>query len=137
MQIQELLEEARASFGAQRVYAEPYEKNGITVIPAASVRGGGGGGFEGEEKKGGGFGLMARPTGAWVIEGNEVEWKSTLDVNKVALGAELVLAIGLLRLLTPRTIRLALPDALRRVPFRPRKRRPLFLRAIPRHVPFA
>ncbi len=28
----------------RRVYGEPYEADGITIIPAAAVRGGGGGG---------------------------------------------------------------------------------------------
>jgi uncharacterized spore protein YtfJ len=102
MRVEELLENAREAIGAlqgKRVYGEPYEKNGLTVIPAATVRGGGGGGGgggEGPEGKGhgsgggGGFGLVARPVGAWVIKGDEVTWKPALDLNRVILGGQLV-----------------------------------------------
>ena len=55
----------------RRVFAEPYERNGTTVIAAAKVRGGGGGGGghdkDAQEGEGGGFGLAARPAGAYVI----------------------------------------------------------------------
>ncbi len=111
MKVEELLENAREALQAlegKRVYAEPYEKNGLTVIPAATVRGGGGGGGgggEGPEGKGhgsgggGGFGLVARPVGAWVIRGDEVTWKPALDLNRVILGSQLatiavVLVVG-------------------------------------------
>ena len=102
MKAEELLENARQaieSIQGKRVYAEPYERNGVTVIPAATVRGGGGGGGgggEGPDGKGhgsgggGGFGLVARPTGAWVITGDEVAWKPALDLNRAILGGQLV-----------------------------------------------
>ena len=38
-----------------RVYGEPYEKNGVTLIPAAKMAGGGGAGG-GEDPSGGGSG---------------------------------------------------------------------------------
>jgi hypothetical protein len=44
-----------------RVFAEPYEKDGVTVIAAATVAGGAGGGGghdeRGQEGEGGGFGV--------------------------------------------------------------------------------
>ena len=49
MELQELISGARDAVSVKRVYGEPYEKNGLTVIPAATVRGGGGGGM-GETK---------------------------------------------------------------------------------------
>jgi hypothetical protein len=65
MKINELVESAKDSLTVTRVYGEPYEKNGVTVIPAASVAGGGGGGGghdnDGQEGEGGGFGLSAKP----------------------------------------------------------------------------
>ena len=90
----------------KRVFGEPYEKNGVTVIPAASVLGGGGGG-EGEGPQGdgtgtgsgSGFGLAARPAGAYVIRGDEVSWQPAIDVNRIAAG---VLAFLTLRLLLTR-----------------------------------
>ncbi len=84
----------------KRVYGEPYEKDGLTVIPAASVHagGGGGGGRQGEEQSGsgGGFGVRARPSGAWIIEGDKVTWKPAVDVNRVVLGGQIVMAVALL-----------------------------------------
>ena len=42
--IEELMEEVSDKIGAKRVYAEPYEKDGLTVIAAAALTGGAGGG---------------------------------------------------------------------------------------------
>jgi uncharacterized spore protein YtfJ len=69
MEVQEVLAQARDGMSVKRVFGEPYEKNGVTVIPAARVQGGaGGGGGEGPEGQGrgsgSGFGLAARPVGA-------------------------------------------------------------------------
>ena len=84
----------------KRVYGDPYEKNGLTVIPAATLQGGGGGGGgrQGDESSGsgGGFGVRARPSGAWIIEGDKVTWKPAVDANKVVLGGQLVTLIALL-----------------------------------------
>jgi uncharacterized spore protein YtfJ len=44
MTVTEVFNAARDSITVKRVYAEPYEKDGVTVIPAALVAGGGGGG---------------------------------------------------------------------------------------------
>lgn len=142
MQVQELLDEARAAIEAKRVYGEPIVKNGVTVIPAAAVRGGGGGGVghdnEGDEGGGGGFGLTARPAGAWVIEGNQVEWKAASDVNRIIIGAELVAALALVRALRPRATRFGW----RRKPHLPTFRvapslRPRALKLRARALPFA
>ena len=66
MQVEELVSGARDVMSVKRVYGEPYEKNGLAVIPAATVRGGGGGGTGenegGESGGGGGFGMIARPS---------------------------------------------------------------------------
>ncbi len=43
MDAKETIDAARESLTVRRVYGEPYERNGVTVIPAASVQGGGGG----------------------------------------------------------------------------------------------
>ena len=84
----------------RRVYGEPYEKNGVTVIPAAKVRGGGGGGSsdatDADAGGGGGFGVDARPVGAFVIKGEDVTWVPALDVNRIIFGAQIVLIVALL-----------------------------------------
>ena len=94
----------------KRVYGDPFDKNGLTVIPAAAVRGGGGGGEgrrgEGETGTGGGFGMTARPVGAWIIEDDEVTWKPAVDVNKIILGGQVVALAAVLvvgRVLRERT----------------------------------
>ena len=93
MDVQELIAEARDAMTARRVYGDPYEREGVTVIPAAVVRGGSGGGTgrsdEGEGG-GGGFGLAARPVGAWVITDEGVTWKPAPDVNRIVLGGQLI-----------------------------------------------
>ncbi|HEY6963196.1 MAG TPA: hypothetical protein VI408_15000 [Gaiellaceae bacterium] len=95
MDLKTLLTEARESVGAHHEYGDPYERNGVTVIPVSSVRGGGGGGLDHDANGGGGFGVMARPAGAWVIRGDHVTWKPAFDPVRVAVGAELVALLAL------------------------------------------
>ena len=49
--VEEILSEARDTLTVRRVYGEPIVHNGVTIVPAAAVRGGGGGG-EGEPGEG-------------------------------------------------------------------------------------
>lgn len=92
MALSDLVTSLRDSLTVGRVFGEPYERDGVTVIPAADVRGGAGGGAgtkeqTAEEGEGGGLGLIARPAGAFVIKDGEVTWHPAVDVNRiVALG---------------------------------------------------
>lgn len=100
MEVTKMLETTRSMFGADRVFGQPYEVNGVTIIPAAKVSGGGGGGGDespagagddGERGGGAGFGINARPAGALVIAADgSVKWKIPFDLNKVILGGQLV-----------------------------------------------
>jgi uncharacterized spore protein YtfJ len=93
MDVQETIATARDSITVRRVYGEPYEKNGLAVIPAAAVLGGAGGGSgeEGERTGGGaGFGVRARPVGAYVVRGDRVSWQPAFDLNRVILGCQLL-----------------------------------------------
>jgi uncharacterized spore protein YtfJ len=107
MGIQDMIGQARDALTVKRVFGDPYEKNGMTLIPAARVQGGAGGGEgqgpegEGGSGTGGGFGLNARPVGAFVIRGNEVTWRPAVDVTRIILGGQVV---ALVALLTIRTI---------------------------------
>lgn len=97
MKIEELLAQARNSVEAKMVYAEPVERDGLTVIPAARVAAGGGGGNgrdkNGQEGEGGGLGLTARPVGAYVIENGKLRWEPAVDVNRlVGVGGAIVVA---------------------------------------------
>ena len=98
MNIDEVITQARDATTARRVYGEPYEKNGLTVIPAASVRRGGRGGGESGEGEGSraGFRLSARPVGAFVVKGDEVSWKPAVDATRIALGGQIVALVALL-----------------------------------------
>jgi len=95
-----LVEGVRDVASVKRVYGEPYETGGVTVIPAASVRGGGGGGAgqsgEKDSGKGGGFGAVARPSGAWIIDQGNVTWKPVVDVNRIVLGGQIVGLVAIL-----------------------------------------
>ena len=91
--VDEALRGVRDSLTVKKVFGEPFEKNGVTVIPAAHVWGaGGGGGGEGQNDQGvgsgfgTGFSLMARPAGAYIIKGDEVSWQPALDVTRIAFG---------------------------------------------------
>jgi uncharacterized spore protein YtfJ len=96
MNVDEMLTGVRDSMRAQVVYGEPIERNGLLVIPAAKVRGGGGGGSDTENNGGGGFGLAAKPAGAWIIRGEKVSWEPAVDVNRIVLGGQVMIIVGLL-----------------------------------------
>ena len=99
MKVDDLLQGARDAITVRRVYGEPIEREGVTVVPAAAVRGGGGGGGDADGDGGGGFGLAARPVGAWVIRDGAVSWQPVTDLTRLAAIAALafVVAVRLLR----------------------------------------
>jgi uncharacterized spore protein YtfJ len=81
--VDELLGGARDSISVKRVFGDPIENNGTTVVPVATVFGGGGGGGDNDNNGGLGFGLGAKPSGAYVIKDGEVTWKPAVDVNRL------------------------------------------------------
>lgn len=97
----ETVEKAKDALTVRRVYGDPYQEEGVTVIPAATVMGGGGGGGDTEGNGGAGFGLAARPVGAWVIKDGQVFWRPALDLNRTILVGQL---LGIVALLTLRSI---------------------------------
>lgn len=105
MDVQNVIAQARDAITVKRVFGEPYEAEGVTVIPAAKVIGGAGGG-EGERPKeqekgaGSGFGVVAWPVGAYLIRGGQVSWRPAVDVNRIVLGGQVVMAIALLTIRT-------------------------------------
>jgi uncharacterized spore protein YtfJ len=84
----------------QRVFGEPTQVDGITVVPVAVVRGGGGGGGGGGtstsddpeqgEGAGIGFGVNARPVGVFTVKDGAVAWQPAVDVTRIVLGSQLV-----------------------------------------------
>ena len=106
MEIQDVIAQARDTLTVKRVFGEPYEKDGVTIIPAARVQGGAGGGSgedaQGEGKgSGSGYALHARPVGAFILRDGELSWRPAVDVNRIVLGGQLVLVVAIL---TVRTI---------------------------------
>jgi uncharacterized spore protein YtfJ len=93
MQMQELLAQARDVMTVRRVFGEPIEKNGVTIVPVANVMGAAGGGpgpSSSADNTGGGFGLRLTPAGVYVIKDGEVTWRPALNLNLVILGGQLV-----------------------------------------------
>ena len=101
MQVQDVIDQARDTITVKRVFGEPYEKDGVTVIPAARVQGGAGGG-SGEDPNsqgrgsGSGFGVTARPVGAFIIRDGDLSWRPAVDVNRIILGGQVVVVVALL-----------------------------------------
>lgn len=99
--IDQILNEAKDTITVSRVYGEPFQSDGVTLIPAAAVKGGLGSG-EGEGSgstpagKGGGFGVSARPVGAYQIIGDQVKWVPAVDLNRVIMMGQVVAIIALL-----------------------------------------
>lgn len=96
MNTDEMLAGARDAMSVKRVYGDPVEKDGLTFIPAAKIRGGGGGGGDHEGNGGGGFGVTARPVGAYVIRNGEVEWEPALDLTRTAMMGMITAIVALL-----------------------------------------
>ena len=92
----EVVNQAKDAITVRRVYGEPYQQDGVTIIPAANVMGGGGGGGDTEGNGGGGFGMSARPAGAWIVKDGEARWRPALDLNRVILMGQLVAIVALL-----------------------------------------
>jgi len=96
----EQIGKAEESFTVRRVFGEPFEKDGVTVIPAARVQGavGGGGGQApgGEGGTGTGFATNTKPFGVFVIKDGEVGWRPAVDVNRMITGCQVVAIVALL-----------------------------------------
>jgi uncharacterized spore protein YtfJ len=98
-----MLDSARDALTVRRVFGDPIERDGVTVVPAAHVRGGvGGGSGSGPDGggSGGGFGMTAHPAGAFVLRGDELEWHPAMNRERVALAG---IALAALAILTVRS----------------------------------
>jgi hypothetical protein len=81
MDAQELLARASEGTALKRVFSEPIERDGVTVIPVAASWG---------------FGLIVRPIGVYRIKDGEVEWKPAVDVTGIARGGQVIAIVALL-----------------------------------------
>ena len=125
MQIRDVLADARESMSVRRVFGDPIERDGLTIIPVANVMGGGGAGSGegpmtegrrdvdagagGSELTGGdvapssmgsgsgvGFGLRATPAGVYVIKDGDVQWQPAMDLTRIAIMGQIVAIVFLL-----------------------------------------
>ncbi|HEY7170286.1 MAG TPA: hypothetical protein VH417_05525 [Vicinamibacterales bacterium] len=102
MNTQEILTGAQSAMTARRVFGDPVEVRGVTILPVATIGGGGGGGQRGSEESGVGFGIGARPAGVYVIrDDGSVTWRPALNLNLVILGGQIV---GLAAILSIRSV---------------------------------
>ncbi len=90
MNTQELLQSTQSSLSAGRVFGQPIDVHGATILPVAHVAGGGGGGQSSGDQGGAGFGLRARPAGVFVVRDGRVSWHPALNLNLVILGGQIV-----------------------------------------------
>ena len=94
MNFDDMIASAKDAITVSKVFGEPFEKDGITFIPAARVMGGGGGGTgqddDGQVGEGGGFGMNGRPAGAFVIRDGTVTWRPAVDPSTVIAGLVIV-----------------------------------------------
>jgi uncharacterized spore protein YtfJ len=105
--LNEMVTATRDAMTVRRVFGEPIERDGVTLIPAAVVRGGMGGGGgrrsgEGDEPglvdsgEGGGFGVVAVPVGMYSVRDGRVRWHPATNVNLIVCAATAVTITWLL-----------------------------------------
>lgn len=90
------------ALSVKRVFADPYTVEGVTIIPVARIVGGaGGGGGEGQgpgDEGGHGFGtglgFGARPVGVYEVRDGRLEWRPSIDVDRLIRGCQVVAAIA-------------------------------------------
>jgi uncharacterized spore protein YtfJ len=108
MALRELAAGVTDTASVKRVFGQPIEKDGLTVIPVASVRGGFGGGegpsagtteAGGQARPmswGGGGAFSAVPAGVYVIKDGNLAWHPAVDQNRVIFLSMLTGVVGLL-----------------------------------------
>lgn len=102
---------ARRLIHVRRAFGEPIQRDGVTLIPVARVRGGTGfGGGDGTVDEsgdvaarhgsggGGGLGVDVTPVGVYVVKGSEVRWEPAFDLNRAIIGGQVLGAIAILAL---------------------------------------
>jgi uncharacterized spore protein YtfJ len=99
MNIDDVLSQAGDQVGVHRVFGEPIERDGVTVVPVAVVMGGGGGGSgpdpSGNVGVGAGFGVWARAIGAYEIRDGHLRFVPAVDVVAVGmLGLAVIRTVG-------------------------------------------
>jgi uncharacterized spore protein YtfJ len=100
----EKLDAVKDVLTVKRVFGDPYQLDGVTLVPVATLRGGGGGGGgEGSDPAsqgtgsgaGMGFGVNARPLGVYAVKDANVQWRPAIDVMRLVAGCQFVAVVAL------------------------------------------
>src|SRR5438093_13239833 len=86
MDAQQILIGAQETMTVRRLFGEPIQVDGATIIPVAELRGGGGGGANGLNQSGVGFGVQALHAGVYVVRKADVALRPAVDINLLVLG---------------------------------------------------
>ncbi len=97
MDPQQVLQSAQDAMTARRVFGEPIQAEGATILPVAVLGGGGGGGARGQGG-GVGYGMGARAAGVYVIRNGRAAWRPAINVNLIVAGGQLVAIVAILAL---------------------------------------
>ncbi|SFU07419.1 hypothetical protein SAMN05660657_05389 [Geodermatophilus amargosae] len=102
----DVLLQLAARLRENQVFGPPVQRDGVTVVPVAHVRAGGGLGgaaHRGPHETNGGFGFVARPAGAWIVEDSgAVRWQPAVDVTRIAMLGHMTAAAALFLLVMSR-----------------------------------
>ncbi|MFD3001887.1 spore germination protein GerW family protein [Pontibacter toksunensis] len=102
--VERIAEKMSAAANAKRIYGEPVERNGVTVIPVSKAAygfGGGAGTKAGEEGSGGGGGMVLTPVGYIEIKEGTTKFRPIQDPQTLI---KLFAISGVAVLLTARSI---------------------------------
>jgi uncharacterized spore protein YtfJ len=108
MPMKDIMQSWQDTYTVRRVFGEPIEKDGVTVIPVAMVAGGGGGGSGSDtensdaEANGGAFGGMARPSGVFVVRAEGAHWVPALDITMLGIAG--IMLSGLIAIVLGRAL---------------------------------
>ena len=103
MDVTAMMTGAQEALTVRRVFGEPIERDGLTVVPVAYARGASGGGSgqdtTGNGGGGGGFAVSVRPAGVYVISDGSARWVPAVNpvpivVAGTATGAVVAMALG-------------------------------------------
>ena len=103
MEPKKIVRALRDAAGCHQVYGEPVERDGVTVIPAATVIGGGGRGVSPGDadstgtSEGGGWGGIAWASGAFEVRESGVTWRRSTDYTALLIVAASI-AVALIRI---------------------------------------
>lgn len=99
MDVNQLATQTRDTLTVTRVFGEPFERDGVTIVPVARVQGGAGGGGDEQKGAGGGMGVRMAPAGVFAVSDGKVRWYPAVNATAIvlmgqAVGMVAVLVVG-------------------------------------------